>query len=127
MAAKKMIYQEFKDKVLVEHLTDAKGKPKHTRFYKNYFYAFRKQLIKDFGKQLDMLYCSKPGCEFENNYMFDGNATVMELDHINRDTSDSRPENLRSLCALHHQQTLGYKNRKSPITEYVNKLINLQR
>ena len=71
---------------------------------------------KDYGKTLDMLYCSHPGCQFGNDYMFDGNATIMELDHINRDTSDSRPENLRSLCSLHHSQTLGYKNRKIPIS-----------
>ena len=111
MAAKKTLQKLNPRKI--EHLTDAKGKPKHTRFYKNYFYAFRKQLIKDFGpKQLDMLYCSKPGpVNLKITICLMVNATVMELDHINRDTSDSRPENLRSLCALHHQQTLGYKNR----------------
>ena len=125
--AKKMTYQEFKDNVLVKHLTDAKGKPKHTRFYKNYFYAFRKQLIKDFGKKLDLLYCSEPDCYFSNNNIWNGKATVMELEHINRDTSDSRPENLKSLCPCCHQQTDGYKNRKIPITEYVEKLKNLQR
>jgi hypothetical protein len=59
--------------------------------------------------------------------MFEGKATVMELEHDDRDTSNSLPENLRSLCAIHHQQTLGYKNRKTPITEYVKNLENLQR
>ena len=125
--AVEMTYQQFKDIVLVENLTDKWGKPKHTRFYKRYFYKFRKQLIKDFGKRLDLLYCSEPTCDFHNDYMFDGKATVMELEHINRETNDSRPENLKSLCALHHQQTLGYKNRKTPITEYVKELENLQK
>jgi hypothetical protein len=51
----------------------------------------------------------------------------MELEHINRITNDARPENLKSLCPCCHQQTDGYKNRKTPITEYVEKLKNLQR
>ena len=88
---------------------------------------FRNQLREEFGPQLDLLYCSKPTCQFHNTYMFEGKATVMELEHDDRDTSNSLPENLRSLCAIHHQQTLGYKNRKTPITEYVKNLENLQR
>jgi len=58
--------------------------------------------------------------------MFDGKAVVMELEHKNRNTSDSRPENLESLCPIHHQQTEGYKNRKIDITEHVKKLESLQ-
>lgn len=115
-------YKEFKDKFLVKDYKNSKGEPTHTRYFKNYFYKFRNQLIKDFGKKLDLLYCSKPSCQFHNTYMFDGKAIIMELEHINRKTNDARPENLKSLCALHHQQTLGYKNRKIDITEYVEKL-----
>jgi hypothetical protein len=54
--------------------------------------------------------------------MFNGKAIIMELEHKNRITNDARPENLESLCPLCHQQTLGYKNRKTDITEYVEKL-----
>tara|TARA_R100000781_G_scaffold5951_2_gene6400 strand:+ start:39 stop:416 length:378 start_codon:yes stop_codon:yes gene_type:complete len=122
-----LTYKEFKDKFLIKDYKNSKGEPTHTRYYKKYFYAFRNQLIKDFGKKLDLLYCSVPTCQFYDNYMWNGKAIVMELEHINRVTNDARPKNLKSLCPCCHQQTLGYKNRKIPITEYVNKLINLQR
>tara|TARA_B100002019_G_C20765589_1_gene355117 strand:+ start:15 stop:392 length:378 start_codon:yes stop_codon:yes gene_type:complete len=123
---KKLTYQEFKNNYLIQNYTDAEGNPKHTRLIKKYFYRFRKQLREEFGPQLDIHYCSKPSCQFHNTDMFDGKAIIMELEHKNRITNDSRPENLESLCPLHHQQTLGYKNRKTDITEYVEKLKSLQ-
>jgi len=126
MSSKINNYQEFKDKFLIKDYRDSKGKPKHTRYVKKYFYRFRNQLIEEFGPKLDLLYCSKPSCQFHNTYMFDGKALVMELEHKNRITNDSRPENLESLCSLHHQQTMGYKNRKTDITEYVEKLKSTQ-
>ena len=115
-------YQEFKNKILVEDYRNSKGKPMHTRFYKKYFYKFRNQLKKEFGPKLDLLYCSNSYCQFHKTYMFNGKAIIMELEHKNRITNDARPENLESLCPLCHQQTLGYKNRKTDITEYVEKL-----
>ena len=47
---------------------------------------------------------------------------IMEMDHLNRDTSDSRIENLSMKCPNCHSQTLGYKNRTIPIEEYFYKL-----
>jgi hypothetical protein len=123
----KLTYKEFRDKYLIKGFKNSKGEPKHTRYYKKYFYAFRNQLIKDFGKKLDLLYCSELDCYFFNNNIWNGKNIVMELEHINRITNDARPENLKSLCPCCHQQTDGYKNRKTPITEYVEKLKNLQR
>ena len=121
-----MTYRYFKDTYLIENYVDSKGNPKHTRYVKKYFYQFRKQLRAEFGPSLDLLYCSKPQCQFHTTYMFDGNAIVMELEHKNRNTNDATPSNLESLCSLHHQQTLGYKNRKTDITEYVENLKSLQ-
>jgi hypothetical protein len=123
---KKITYEEFRDNYLIKNLTDSRGNPKHTKSVKKYFYRFRKQLRKEFGLELDLLYCSRSSCIFHNTYMFDGKAVVMELEHKNRDISDSRPENLESLCPIHHQQTAGYKNRKIDITEHVKKLESLQ-
>ena len=122
-----MTYKHFKDTYLIKNYVDSKGNPKHTRYVKKYFYQFRKQLREEFGPSLDLLYCSKPQCQFHTTYMFDGNAIVMELEHKNRNTNDATPSNLESLCSLHHQQTLGYKNRKIDINEHVERLIKLQR
>ena len=122
-----MTYKYFKDTFLIKNYVDGKGKPTHTRYVKKYFYQFRKQLREEFGPSLDLLYCSKPQCQFHTTYMFDGNAIVMELEHKNRITNDATPNNLESLCTLHHQQTLGYKNRKVDINEHVERLIKSQK
>jgi len=122
-----MTYKYFKDTFLIKNYVDGKGNPKHTRYVKQYFYQFRKQLREEFGPSLDLLYCSKPQCQFHTTYMFDGNAIVMELEHKNRITNDATPINLESLCTLHHQQTLGYKNRKVDINEHVKRLIKSQK
>ena len=123
---KKITYEYFKNNFLIKDYRDGNGNPMHTRYVKKYFYRFRNQLKEEFGPKLDLFHRSKPNCQFHNTYMFDGKAIVMELEHKNRITNDARPENLESLYPLHHQQTLGYKNRKTDITEYVEKLKSTQ-
>ena len=122
-----MTYEYFKSTYLIEGFTDSKGQPKHTRYVKKYFYQFRKQLLEEFGPQLDLHYCSKPDCHYHTTYMHCGKPVVMELEHINGITNDARPENLKSLCSICHTQTTGYKGRKKIISEYHQKLINLQK
>jgi len=51
-----LTYKEFKDKFLIKDYKNSKGEPTHTRYYKKYFYAFRNQLIKDFGKRNNQKY-----------------------------------------------------------------------
>jgi hypothetical protein len=110
-----MNYETFKKKYLIENLTDKKGIPKHTRLIKRLFYKFRSQLKEEFG--FDILTCSVCGIQEWNN-----RPIIMELDHLNRVTNDSRIENLDSKCPNCHQQTLGYANRSSEIEEYFQKI-----
>ena len=108
-------YQQFKDKYLVQDLRDRRGKPKHTRLIKHLFYRFAKELKEEYG--FDIFTCEECGCQNHN-----GRPTIMELDHLNRITNDSRIENLSSKCPNCHQQTLGYANRKVTIEEYHSRL-----
>ena len=108
-------YEEFKSKFLIKEYTDGKGRPKHTRFAKGIFYTFAEQLKNEF--KFDMFTCSECGCTEHNS-----RPVIMEMDHLNRDTSDSRIENLSMKCPNCHSQTLGYKNRTIPIEEYFYKL-----
>ena len=110
-----MSYKEFKQKYLINNFTDRKGNPKHTRLVKHLFYKFSDELKKEYN--FDIFTCLHCNCSKHNNL-----PVIMELDHINRKTNDSRIENLRPLCPNCHQQTLGYKNRKISIEEYYNKL-----
>ena len=111
----KYSYESFKSHMLIENLTDKMGRPKHTRFVKRIFYTFANQLKEEFG--FDMFTCSECGCTKHN-----GRPVIMELDHLNRNTSDSRIENLSMKCPNCHSQTLGYKNRTIIIEEYFDKL-----
>jgi len=111
----KYSYEEFKEKILIKDLKDNKGRPKHTRFVKGIFYTFAKQLKEEFN--FDMFTCSECGCTEHNS-----RPVIMEMDHLNRDTSDSRIENLSMKCPNCHSQTLGYKNRTITIEEYFYKL-----
>ena len=113
----KYSYEEFKEKILIKDLKDNKGRPKHTRYVKHLFYKFAKELKEEFG--FDMFICSECGCTEHN-----GRPVIMELDHLNRITNDSRIENLSMKCPNCHSQTLGYKNRKITIEEYHDKLKN---
>ena len=108
-------YEEFKSKYLIKELTDNKGRPKHTRHVKGVFYTFAKQLKEEF--KFDMFTCSECGCTEHNS-----RPVIMEMDHLNRDTSDSRIENLSMKCPNCHSQTLGYKNRTIAIEDYFYKL-----
>lgn len=110
-----MSYESFKETYLIENFKDSWGAPKHTRLVKKYFYRFNEQLKEEFG--FDLSVCDECGCTSHNN-----RPLIMELEHINRDTSDSRIENLRSLCPNCHSQTDGYKNRTVTIEEYWNKI-----
>jgi hypothetical protein len=112
-----MDYKIFKNNYLIENYTDNWGNHKHTRFIKHYFYKFRNELKQEFG--FDILTCSV--CEIQE---WNGRPIIMELDHLNRVTNDSRIENLSPKCPNCHQQTLGYKNRKIEIEEYYNQLLN---
>jgi len=116
-------YEKFKRKYLVEHFTDKFGNPKHTRLVKHLFYKFAAQLKADFG--FDIFTCSV--CGIHGATAYNGRPVVMEIDHLNRDTSDSRIENLDPKCPNCHQATLGYKNRKTPIEKYYEYLVAKQR
>ena len=113
---KMITYRKFKIKYLIQDYRNKKGEPVHTRYYKKYFYRFKKELKEEFG--FDILKCSQCGCTEHN-----GRPIIMELDHLNRITNDARIENLDPKCPNCHQQTLGYKNRKVTIEEYVERLI----
>ena len=78
-----MTYQKFKEKYLIQDFRDNSGKPKHTRYYKKYFYIFRNQLLKEFGPQLDIHFCSNSDCQFHTTFIHCGKPVIMELDHIN--------------------------------------------
>mgnify|MGYP000424209917 CR=1 FL=1 len=80
----------------------------------NSVYVFHNQVF-----NFDMFICSECGCTEHN-----GRPVIMELDHLNRITNDSRIENLSMKCPNCHSQTLGYKNRKITIEEYHDKLKN---
>jgi 5-methylcytosine-specific restriction endonuclease McrA len=110
-----MNYEQFKEKYLIEGYTDRKGNPKHTRFIKHLIYKFNNRLKEEFGFDIFI-------CQHCNINEWNGRPIIMELDHINRITNDSRITNLRPLCPNCHQQTLGYKNRKVEIEEYVKVL-----
>ena len=110
-----MNYKSFKEEYLIEGFMDKSGNPKHTRFVKRLFYRSSNELKKEFG--FDIFTCLH--CDINE---WNGRPVVMELDHINRKTNDSRIQNLRPLCPNCHQQTLGYKNRKISIEDYVNNL-----
>ena len=111
-------YEEFKEKFLVENYTNSSNNPVHTRYYKKYFYRFRNELKEEFS--FDILTCSSKECDITTLK----DNIVMELDHINRITNDARIENLRPLCPNCHQKTLGYKNRKINIEEYIQNLLS---
>lgn len=109
-------YETFKQKYLVKNFKDKWGKPKHTRLVKDYFYRYNEELKNEFG--FDLHCCDECGRSDEYN----GKPVIMELEHINRITNDSRIENLRSLCPMCHTQTPGYKNRMVTIEEHWSKM-----
>lgn len=111
-----LTYQEFKDRYLVKNFTDKTGKPKHTRFVKRYFYLFSKDLKKEF--KFDMKKCSICGMKD----IWNGRPIMLELDHINGITNDSRISNLRMLCPNCHSQTSNYCNRSNSIEEYHSRI-----
>lgn len=49
-------------------------------------------------------------CGFNERHPSDGSC-ILEIDHINGDSTDHRPENLKVLCPNHHALTLTYKAR----------------
>jgi len=104
-------YEGFKAKYLVENYSDKWGKPKHTRLVQDKFYRYNEQLKAEFG--FDLYCCEECKCTSHN-----GRPIMMELEHVNRITNDSRIENLRSLCPNCHTQTDGYKNRMLTIEDY---------
>lgn len=112
---KPITFEQFEQKYLIDNFCDKRGKPKHTRLVKAYFYKFADQLKGKYG--FDIHTCSHCGLTKWN-----GQAIIMELDHINSTTNDSRIENLRPLCPNCHSQTAGYKNRKQSIDERVAQL-----
>lgn len=117
MCKKEMSYSEFKKKILVKDYRDSYGDPKHTRYVKKYFYKFMYELLRDY--KFNLRECSICGIDD----MWNGKPFMMELDHINRVTNDSRIKNLRVLCPICHSQTDGYKNRLESIEDYHGKLV----
>ncbi len=106
-------FEDFEKKYLVKNFVDKWGKPKHTRFVKDLFYRYNDELKQKYG--FDLSVCSNSECKCTSHA---GRPIMMELEHINRITNDSRIENLRSLCPNCHSQTDGYKNRMLTIEEY---------
>lgn len=49
-------------------------------------------------------------CGWDEKHPVD-NATLTEIDHINGDASDCRPENLKILCPNHHSMSPFHRNR----------------
>lgn len=49
-------------------------------------------------------------CGFNERHPSDGSC-ILEIDHINGDSTDHRPENLKVLCPNHHALTPTYKAR----------------
>lgn len=109
-------YTTFKKECLVENLCDRDGKPKHTRFIKRLFYQFNEELKAEFG--FDLHQCD----QCKRNDWDEHGPFMMELEHTNRITNDSRISNLRSLCPICHQRTFGYSNRSVSIEEHYNKM-----
>lgn len=117
MSRREITYSDFKKKILVNDYKDSYGVPKHTKLVKQYFYKFMHELLRDYN--FNMRECSICGIDD----MWNGRPFVMELDHINRVTNDSRISNLRMLCPICHTQTNGYKNRVENIEDYHGRLI----
>ena len=113
-----MNYSQFKKTILVKNLTDKNGNPKHTRLVKRLFYKFATELKNEYG--FDMFRCDNDKCRITE---WNGQPIIMELNHLNRVTNDSRIKNLQMLCPNCHQQTDGYKNRSISIDEHYNKLV----
>ena len=101
-------WETFQQKILIEDFRDTKGRPKHTRFVKDLFYKFSDELLEHHG--FDMHTCSCCGIKSND---WQGKPIVIELDHINGVTNDSRLDNLRMLCPNCHSQTPNYKNRRN--------------
>lgn len=112
---KPITFEEFVDTVLIKNYCCGKGKPKHTRFVKKLFYRFSNELKELYGFNIHKCSC----CGIEE---WQGRAIIMELDHINRVTNDSRIENLRPLCPNCHSQTDGFRNRSIDVCQYVQTL-----
>ena len=108
-------FEQFEQNYLIQNFCDKNGNPKHTRFVKGYFYKFAEQLKEKYD--FDIHTCAHCGLTEWNSL-----AIIMELDHINSTTNDSRIDNLRPLCPNCHSQTAGYKNRKQSINERVAQL-----
>lgn len=115
MARIGMTFEHFEQNYLIENFSDGKGNPKHTRFVKQHFYTFAERLKQKYGFDIH-------SCQFCGLTEWNGRSIIMELDHINSVTNDSRIENLRPLCPNCHSQTDGYKNRRTSVCERANAL-----
>lgn len=101
-------FEKFEANYLVENFTDKKGRPKHTRYVKRLFYKFNEILKKKYN--FDLYTCSVCGLrEWQNK------PIVIELDHLNEITNDSRIQNLSPKCPNCHSQTSNFRNRKSKL------------
>lgn len=112
----KISFAQFESKYLIRNFVDGRGKPKHTRYVKKYFYRFAKELKQKYN--FDILSCSK--CNLSE---WQGKKIIIELDHKNSVTNDSRISNLRPLCPNCHSQTAGYKNRSTSVAKRIQSLV----
>jgi hypothetical protein len=110
MARKKINFDTFEQNYLIENFCDTKGKPKHTRFAKQFFYRFANELNAKYA--FDIHTCSH--CDLTE---WRGRAIIMELDHINSVINDSRISNLRPLCPNCHSQTDNFRNRQQSVCD----------
>ena len=102
----KIDYKTFKKSYLVKRLLDKNGNEKHTRKVKNLFERFAAEIKRDYG--LDFHHCAHCGI----GQSWNGKKLVLQMEHKNAVTCDSRASNIEFLCANCHSQTPTFCRRK---------------